>query len=221
MKTARNLCQLRHLTHLIGPPVMRGIFPCRISVSMSCPCPRQPLGDGRSRSLQSDPKGIILPVTPSLNGRVPGHRASRPQKCSRIPDGPGRKRKLQFSTEDEPASKSARLNFSSVPPAPLPVAGDENCLSCYIVCCAIKLKQPHKKSCFSLPITTHTRCADSSRPPVSEISHHHMKPLALYAEKWKALPNASRWVMSIIEKGYTLQFARRPLRFNSVVMSTV
>ncbi len=51
--------------------------------------------------------------------------------------------------------------------------------------------------------------------------HHTMKPLALYAEKWRALPSTSRWVMSIIEKGYTLQFARRPPHFNGVVMSAV
>ncbi len=36
------------------------------------------------------------------------------------------------------------------------------------------MKQPHKKSCFPLPSTTHTRCADGSQPPCQrDITSHY------------------------------------------------
>ncbi len=36
---------------------------------------------------------------------------------------------------------------------------------------------------------------------------------------WKVIPGISRWLLSVIERGYTLQFGRRPPRFNGVVQS--
>ncbi|KAF4109206.1 hypothetical protein G5714_010279 [Onychostoma macrolepis] len=141
MKTVRKPCKPRHLTRMANIAgkaytapgqaasalhtmavlqVFQGMFcilvrdhPRHSARHLDCAQPL-PLGHGKSRSLRSDPRSIVLPVTPSLNGRVPGHRESRPQKCSCVPDGPGRKKNLQFSTEDEPASKSIVCR----PPAP-------------------------------------------------------------------------------------------------------
>ncbi len=36
---------------------------------------------------------------------------------------------------------------------------------------------------------------------------------------WKVIPGISRWLLSVRERGYTLQFRRRPPRFNGVVQS--
>ncbi len=46
-------------------------------------------------------------------------------------------------------------------------------------------------------------------------------PLSQFTEGWQALPGVSEWVMKSIKNGYTLQFFRRPPRFNSVLMSTL
>ncbi len=47
------------------------------------------------------------------------------------------------------------------------------------------------------------------------------RPLSQFTEAWQALPGVSEWVMKSIKNGYTLQFFRRPPRFNGVLMSTV
>ncbi|KAL0161520.1 hypothetical protein M9458_045245, partial [Cirrhinus mrigala] len=46
-------------------------------------------------------------------------------------------------------------------------------------------------------------------------------PLATRAEAWQAIPGVSDWVMGIIKRGYSLQFARRPPRFSGVVPTVV
>ncbi len=45
--------------------------------------------------------------------------------------------------------------------------------------------------------------------------------LATRAEAWQAIPGVSDWVMGIIKRGYSLQFARRPPRFSGVVSTSV
>ncbi len=46
-----------------------------------------------------------------------------------------------------------------------------------------------------------------------------LKPLRQFISAWKVIPGISRWLLSVIERGYTLQFRRRPPRFNGVVQS--
>ncbi len=46
-----------------------------------------------------------------------------------------------------------------------------------------------------------------------------LKPLRQFISTWKVIPGISRWLLSVIERGYTLQFRRRPPRFNGVVQS--
>ncbi len=46
-----------------------------------------------------------------------------------------------------------------------------------------------------------------------------LKPLRQFISAWKVIPGISRWLLNMIERGYTLQFRRRPSRFNGVVQS--
>ncbi len=48
-----------------------------------------------------------------------------------------------------------------------------------------------------------------------------IQPLATRAKAWQAIPGVSHWVLGIIKRGYSLQFAQRPLRFNGVVSTSV
>ncbi len=76
-----------------------------------------------------------------------------------------------------------------------------------------------------LPIThSHTRVVLNSPPPNGELSLMVCslpRPLSQFTEAWQALQGVSEWVMKSIKNGYTLQFFRRPPRFNGVLMSTV
>ncbi len=47
------------------------------------------------------------------------------------------------------------------------------------------------------------------------------KPLARRAEAWQTIPGVSEWVMAMVRRGHTLQFARRPPRFCCVLATTV
>ncbi len=139
--------------------------------------------------------------------------------------------------QDEPLKKSARSAVCAHH-APLPVAGGgSNCHVCVLtvpLCSAIKLKKiqnsPQYQGNFPpltplSPIThSHTRVVLNSPHPNGELSlmvRSPPRPLSQFTEAWKALPGVSEWVMKSIKNGYTLQFFRRPPRFNSVLMSTV
>ncbi len=78
----------------------------------------------------------------------------------------------------------------------------------------IKHKHSQKESSFPLPSLT------SALPPCSR-SLEFIQPLATWAEAWQAIPGVSEWVMGIIKRGYSLQFARRPPRFSGVVSTSV
>ncbi len=78
----------------------------------------------------------------------------------------------------------------------------------------IKHKHSQKESNFSLPSLT------SALPPCSR-PLEFIQPLATRAEAWQAIPGVSEWVMGIIKRGYSLQFARRPPRFSGVVSTSV
>ncbi len=116
--------------------------------------------------------------------------------------------------------------------APLPVAGGEsNCHVCVLtapLCSAIKLKNTHNSSQYQgnfppltplSPIThSHTCVVLNSPPPNGELPLTVCslpRPLSQFTEAWQALPGVSEWVMKSIKNGYTLQFFRRPPRFNS------
>ncbi len=60
----------------------------------------------------------------------------------------------------------------------------------------------------------------SALPPCSR-PLEFIQPLATRAEAWQAIPGVSEWVMGIIKRGYSLQFARRPPHFSGVVSTSV
>ncbi len=78
----------------------------------------------------------------------------------------------------------------------------------------IKHKHSRKESNFPLPSLT------SALPPCSR-PLEFIQPLATRAEAWQAIPGVSDWVMGIIKRGYSLQFAQRPPRFSGVVSTSV
>ncbi len=47
------------------------------------------------------------------------------------------------------------------------------------------------------------------------------KPLARRAEAWQTIPGVSEWVMAMVRRGHTLQFARRPPCFCCVLATTL
>ncbi len=55
-------------------------------------------------------------------------------------------------------------------------------------------------------------CSQSSQP---------FHPLAMLAKAWQAIPGVSVWEMTMVRRGYTLQFAWRPPRFCGVLATTV
>ncbi len=64
----------------------------------------------------------------------------------------------------------------------------------------------------------------SAGPHLTQVIAAHpttkpLKPLRQFISAWKVIPGISRWLLSVIERGYTLQFRRRPPRFNGVVQS--
>ncbi len=78
----------------------------------------------------------------------------------------------------------------------------------------IKHKHSRKESNFPLPSLT-------SALPLCSRPLEFIQPLATRAEAWQAIPGVSEWVMGIIKRGYSLQFARRPPRFSGVVSTSV
>ncbi|CAM4735348.1 unnamed protein product [Leuciscus chuanchicus] len=46
-------------------------------------------------------------------------------------------------------------------------------------------------------------------------------PLVLSADAWANIPDMSEWVLNIVKRGYSLQFARRPPRFRAKVETIV
>ncbi|KAL0172936.1 hypothetical protein M9458_033247, partial [Cirrhinus mrigala] len=162
----------------------------------------------------------------------PTVRPRQPDLAPAETAGLRRRRKTTSSTEDEPLKKSAR-SAVCVHHAPLPVAGSKNsCHVCFLtvpLCSAIKLKKmqnlPQYQSDFPpltpLSPTTHTHVVLNSPLANGELSLTVCSSLSQFAEAWQMLPGVSEWVMKSIKNGYTLQFFRRPPRFNGVLMSTV
>ena len=53
----------------------------------------------------------------------------------------------------------------------------------------------------------------SGFPNTSDHNPDFIQPLAIHAKAWESIPGASKWVLNIVKRGYSLQFARRPSRF--------
>ncbi len=70
-----------------------------------------------------------------------------------------------------------------------------------------------------LPPATFQDTKHLTSPHQSEVSK--LVPFSEKLAAWKLLPNISPWVERTVEKGYMIQFAFRPPRFNGVVSTSV
>ncbi len=82
-----------------------------------------------------------------------------------------------------------------------------------------ELSPPH--SINAVPLAP-PQCSAGPHPTQVIAAHpttEQLKPLRQFISAWKVIPGISRWLLNVIERGYTLQFRRRPPRFNGVVQS--
>ncbi|KAL0151921.1 hypothetical protein M9458_052773 [Cirrhinus mrigala] len=151
------------------------------------------------------------------------------RRLRRRPDPGERKRRGQSLALAGPPPKRPLLNLQA--PRSMPGAeGGVFCVKAVVntgsMCLApiqtvavtankIKHKHPQKESKFPLPIIKGVSCHCDGQPPEPII------PLATRAEAWQAIPGVSDWVLGIVKRGYSLQFARRPPRFSGVVPTVV
>ncbi len=161
------------------------------------------------RSQMSGGKCGVPVGSAKVSGEARDATLARPRLLSRLPDD----RREGGERESSPAPKRQKLN------------------SCSNVCVlgvhSIKMHTFSQKE-LSPP---HSINAAPLAPPQSSAGPHPtqviaahpttepLKPLRQFISAWKVIPGISRWLLSVIERGYTLQFRRRPPRFNGVVQS--
>ncbi len=191
--------------------------PAKPAPAVSAPQPartQQPRGRSRSARRHPAPKRQGPRPKIALDPAPPASSWSAGQEEERVESRHGRTAHQKASHE-----KPLCTPFSS--------GCRGNCVCCYRVrtsalatvrCDSGKNKtqtfSKKKKSNFPLPSLT------SALPPCSR-PLEFIQPLATRAEAWQAIPGVSEWVMGIIKRGYSLQFARRPPRFSGVVSTSV
>ncbi len=133
---------------------------------------------------------------------------ARPRLLNRLPDD----RRRGGERESGPAPKRQKFSCSNV---------------CVLGVHSIKmhtfsqkeLSPPHSINAAPLALPQ----SSAGPPPTQVIAAHPttkpLKPLCQFMSAWKVIPGISRWLLSVIERGYTLQFRRRPPHFNGVVQS--
>ncbi len=133
---------------------------------------------------------------------------ARPRLLSRLPDD----RREGGERESSPAPKRPKFSCPNV---------------CVLSVHSIKmhtfsqkeLSPPH--SINAVPLAP-PQCSAGPHPTQVIAAHpttEQLKPLRQFISAWKVIPGISRWLLNVIERGYTLQFRRRPPRFNGVVQS--
>ncbi len=162
---------------------------------------------------------VRLDAARLLSAKDPGPRLCCTQQPRHLPNLWDRKREGPSPAVAGPTLKLPRLNLQ----APRSVPGAESyvffavtgpVLACKQPTAAladiIKHKHSQKESRFPLPHNT------SGPSPHGDKPLKAIQPLVMRAEAWQAIPGVSDWVMGIIKRGYSLQFARRP-SFSGVV----
>ncbi len=79
-----------------------------------------------------------------------------------------------------------------------------------IHCYSVTKKHKHFQKESKIPLLF----LPSPMSPCSDQSLEPIQPLASRADAWQATPEVSEWVLGIIKRGYSLQFARRPPCFS-------
>ncbi len=80
-----------------------------------------------------------------------------------------------------------------------------------------ELSPPH--SINAVPLAPPQQCRSASNTGYSRAQRPSAKAAASVHKRVEVIPGISRWLLNVIERGYTLQFRRRPPRFNGVVQS--
>ncbi len=143
-----------------------------------------------------------------VSGEARDATLARPRLLSRLPDD----RREGGERESSPAPKRPKFSCSNV---------------CVLSVHSIKmhtfsqkeLSPPH--SINAVPLAP-PQCSAGPHPTQVIAAHpttEQLKPLRQFISAWKVIPGISRWLLNVIERGYTLQFRRRPPRFNGVVQS--
>ncbi len=133
---------------------------------------------------------------------------ARPRLLNRLPDD----RRRGGERESSPAPKRQKFSCSNV---------------CVLGVHSIKMHTFSQKELsppHSINAAPLAPPQSSAGPPPTQVIATHpttkpLKPLCQFMSAWKVIPGISRWLLSVIERGYTLQFRRRPPRFNGVVQS--
>ncbi len=201
----------RNAPALLLLPIILGL--CRLSRQLSqCQPPLSPdllrVGGIEGAHVRHD-------ATPSRSAKDPGPRSPWIRRLRNPPDQPGRKRRGPSLATAVPPRKQPLMCLL---PSRLALGAEESVFlvphgltlapGCPTAVILDRIKHIH----FHLQIHFLPLCSQSLQP---------FQPLATQAEVWQAIPGVSEWVMAVIRRGYTLQFARRPPRFRCVLVTTV
>ncbi len=139
---------------------------------------------------------------------------------SRLPEGVVRREERSGGPAPKRAKKSHKVFGSDIHGV------------CFLACCSIKTHTSSQKELFPLHSVSAMQLAppqSSAEPPLTrKLAARHspahpparlLKPLYQSLKAWEAITGISRWLLGVIKRGYTLQFRRRPPRFNGVVQS--
>ncbi len=145
---------------------------------------------------------------------------ARQRPRSRLPEGVVRREECTGG----PAPKRCRMSLD------VHECGIHNV--CVLACCSIKKHTSSQKELFPPHSVNAMQLAppqSSAEPPPTQVivAHHStahpstelLKPLCQFLNAWEVIPGISRWLLGVIKRRYTLQFRRRPPRFNGVVQS--
>ncbi|KAL0164048.1 hypothetical protein M9458_039801, partial [Cirrhinus mrigala] len=186
-------------------PPQQPVKPAPAAATAASAQPAKPEPRQRSRSARRYPfpkrqgprPKLVLDPAPPPSG---GGKVSRPLLCLQAP-------RMVLGAEVEVFCVKPVVNTGPVQLAPTQ--------SVAVIANKIKRKHFQKESKFPLS-------------PVKGVSPRHdgqplkpILPLATRAEAWQAIPGVSEWVLGIIKRGYSLQFARRPPRFSGMVPTLV
>ncbi|XP_067261185.1 uncharacterized protein [Chanodichthys erythropterus] len=209
---------------------MQHFLPKRSSSMSASSRPKSAPAQQNKPALSTSQNSVIVLAPQSAppsrgNVRDPGRRFRWTRRLLSLPELSGRKRMGQSLAKAGPPQKL----FRSVSPPPLSVPGVGDMFSvvltgpksvasmpnAVLMANTINILPSQRKSKFPLPLSP------VYRSPIGGPSSDTIQPLVKWAEAWQAIPGVSSWVLGTISRDYSLQFARRPLRFSGVLQTSV
>ncbi len=165
-------------------------------------------------------------ASPFRGVKVPAHELCWTQSCLSRPDVLERKRRGSVLASAGMPRKTARIHPPSLR---APLSNGVSFPAGYVLqvqripeCFTAVIADPHTiKSKFPLHTLSLTHSNASSPPSLGELSFAKINPLASHFTAWAAIPGVSSWVLKTTQRGYSLQFARRPPRFRGIIQTSV